>query len=101
MKTTDELWLEFFGTGWEYHKIPSKRDCFEAGFKAALKMTADKKTEKKTTYEIIKEWEDKFEAALPEQDKGGGESVGAMEWKGTAIVAHVRPEGVAYEGVEV
>lgn len=58
----EEAWKKFFGTGWEYHNTPDKRTCFEAGFKAALEKAEEKKLVKKTAYEIIKEWEDKFEA---------------------------------------
>lgn len=58
---TDELWNEFFASGWEYGKTPTKRECFDAGVKAALKKMQPET--KKTPYEIIKEWQDKFEAS--------------------------------------
>lgn len=32
----EKAWAVFFGKGWAYGKTPTKRECFEAGFKAGL-----------------------------------------------------------------
>lgn len=32
----EKAWQLFFGKGWDYRNVPSKKDCFEAGYKAGL-----------------------------------------------------------------
>lgn len=29
-------WAKFFNKGWDYDKTPSKKECFEAGYQAAI-----------------------------------------------------------------
>ena len=70
----DNAWKQFFGFGWPFQETPTKRECFNAGYDAALesmKITPGKfgmaRNENspgivvKTTAEIIKEYEKKDE----------------------------------------
>jgi hypothetical protein len=37
-KEIQEAWGKFFGKGWEVNQVPDKRECFEAGYTAAIEM---------------------------------------------------------------
>jgi len=55
-----KAWSVFFNSGWLHGQVPSKIDCFKAGFEAGLNASIDKEIEKKTVPEIIKDWEDRL-----------------------------------------
>lgn len=46
MNDKEKAWQEFFGTGWEYGKTPSKLECFNAGYDAAIKFIEAKVSDK-------------------------------------------------------
>lgn len=43
---SNKAWEEFFKSGWEYRELPTKRDCFDAGFKAGLEAVKEKEVKK-------------------------------------------------------
>jgi len=55
----DQAWNEFIKDGYTPDNNPSKRECFCAGYMTALKELQSKEG-KKTPYETINEWQDKF-----------------------------------------